>query len=82
MYSSDELNQKLEELSRLIDEQPKNIDLLIERGKLNHHMGNFGASMNDFLVVQEIDPQNQVASEFIDFINEIMNFRNIDMYNP
>jgi hypothetical protein len=45
-------------------------------------MGNFGAAMNDFLVVQEIDPENKVAEEFIDFINEILNFRNLDLYNP
>ena len=77
-----DLNQRLNELTQQIETQPQNIDLFIERGKLNHRMGNFGAAMNDFLVVQVIDPENKVAEEFIDFINEILNFRNLDLYNP
>jgi hypothetical protein len=38
--------------------------------------------MNDFIAIQELDPQNKEAQEYLDFLNEILNFRNLDMYNP
>ena len=76
------LHQQLVELNLKIEQQPNCIELLFERGKLHQRLGNFGAAMNDFIAIQELDPQNKQAQEYLDFLNEILNFRNLDMYNP
>ena len=82
MSELETLKQQLEELNNKIEQQPNCIELLFERGKLHQRLGNFGVAMNDFIAIQELDPQNQQAQEYLDFLNEILNFRNIDMYNP
>ena len=82
MSELETLQPQLEELNNNIDQQPNCIELLFERGKLHQRLGNFGAAMNDFIAIQELDPQNQQAQEYLDFLNEILNFRNLDMYNP
>ena len=82
MSELETLKQQLEELNNKIEQQPNCIELLFERGNLHQRLGNFGVAMNDFIAIQELDPQNQQAQEYLDFLNEILNFRNLDMYNP
>ena len=76
------LHQQLVELNLKIEQQPNCVELLFERGKLHHRLGNFGAAMNDFIAVQELDPQNKEARDLLEFITGILDFRNLDMYNP
>lgn len=69
-------------LTEKINEHPLDIVLYIERGKLHYQANDFGKAMNDFLRAREIDSSSVEAEQYLRMINEILEFRHKDLYNP
>ena len=56
--------------------------LLVERGKLHYRMGEWGPALNDFNAALRIDDTHVEAKEFARMVQEILEFRYKDIYNP
>ncbi len=54
----------------------------IARGKENYQHGNFGPALNDFSQALALDPGNAEVLAYIEMLNEILDFRHKDIYNP
>lgn len=77
-----DIKDELARLARAIKGDPENTGPLMERGRLYHRAGEFGSALNDFLRIVELDAENVEAKEYIKMINEILQFRHTDIYNP
>lgn len=75
-------NSRIEELSKQIEENHQDIDLLMERAKAYHKAGYRQQAINDFLEVRRIDPLNSEAKVYIDLIHSIYEFGYKEIYNP
>lgn len=62
--------------------EPENIRLYVERGKLHYRLNAWGAALNDFNRVLEIDSSHAEAQQYADMTQEILEFRYKDIYNP
>ena len=71
----------LAELNAQIKSEPT-IERYIERGKFHYRANDFGKALNDFNRALAIDSTNSEATEFKCMIEEIFEFRHIDIYNP
>lgn len=72
----------ISELNSAIRENPESIDLHIKRGREHFKVHNFGAALNDFKKVCELEPDCVEAQEYIVMINEILEYRYTDILNP
>ncbi len=72
---------ELAELNIAIANEPT-IALYLERGKYFYRANNFGKALNDINRVLAIDPKHTEALEFRSMIEEIFQFRHVDIYNP
>ena len=69
-------------LGAQIAAEPRNTALLVERGKLHYRMGEWGPALNDFNAALRIDDTHVEAKEFARMVQEILEFRYKDIYNP
>ena len=69
-------------LTARITERPGDVELLLERGKLHYRMGEWGPALNDFNAVLRIDAAHVEAQQFAQMVQEILEFRYKDIYNP
>ena len=53
-----------------------------DRGKLHYRMGEWGPALNDFNAALRIDDTHVEAKEFARMVQEILEFRYKDIYNP
>jgi lipopolysaccharide biosynthesis regulator YciM len=72
----------IEQLNQLIEADPNNVQLLIERGKLYHKMQVWGKALNDFNRVLELEPNQQIARTYKEMATQILSFRHTDLWNP
>ena len=61
---------------------PENTALYIERGKLHYRCGEWGPALNDFNRVLARDASHVEARQFAQMVQEILEFRYKDIYNP
>ncbi len=77
------MNKELDKLNRLLEKDPVNTDLLMQRGKIYLALNERGQALNDFNEVLEITRgKNKEAQEYVDMINRIFDFVYLDNYNP
>ena len=72
-------------LTARIDADPDataNADLLVERGKLHYRLSEWGAALNDFNRALQLDAAHTEARQFVEMVQEILQFRYKDLYNP
>lgn len=69
-------------LNSRIAEHPEEVEALLERGKLHFRMNEWGAALNDFNRVRQLDPAQTEAAQFAEMVQEILAFRYKDIYNP
>ena len=69
-------------LTARIAETPDDTALYIERGRLHYRMGEWGPALNDFNAVLRIDAEHVEARQFARMVQEILEFRYKDIYNP
>lgn len=73
---------EIEIITARIAAEPDNAGHYIGRGKLHYRNSDFGSALNDFLKARELAPDSVEAAQFISLINEILDFRYTDIYNP
>ena len=69
-------------LGAQIAAEPGNTALLVERGKLHYRMGEWGPALNDFNRVLQTDDSHAEARQYAQMVQEILEFRYKDIYNP
>ncbi len=77
-----EHSEKIAALSARIAEEPKNAELYMERGRLHYGAADFGHALNDFNRILVLQPDNVTAQQYVRMINEILEYRYTDIYNP
>lgn len=73
---------ELAELDKLITAEPDNTNALTERGMERYRRNLFGDARNDFRRVTELCPDDAHARQMIELIDDILEFRYKDIYNP
>lgn len=77
------MKDELEKLNELLEENPVDTELLMQRGKIYLARGERGQALNDFNEILEITRgKNKEAQEYVDMINQIFDFVYLDNYNP
>ena len=69
-------------LTAQIAADPENTALYVERGKLHYRTGEWGPALNDFNRVLRLDAEHVEARQFARMVQEILEFRYKDIYNP
>jgi len=77
-------NEQAEEAKTVFSEiEPQNTAAYyLAEGKIEQKFQNWGAAINAFNKVLEIDPENTEAQHNLHLIKNILNFWNPDMFNP
>ena len=69
-------------LTAQIAAEPENTELYAERGKLHYRLNEWGAALNDFNRVLQLDDSHAEARQYAQMVQEILEFRYKDIYNP
>ena len=69
-------------LTEQIAADPENTALYMERGKLHYRLNEWGAALNDFNRVLQADDSHAEARQYAQMVQEILEFRYKDIYNP
>ncbi len=69
-------------LTAQIAAEPENTELYAERGKLHYRLNEWGAALNDFNRVLQLDASHAEARQYAQMVQEILEFRYKDIYNP
>lgn len=75
------LARKISSLTAALSQQ-ESADLYIERGKCYYRQNEWGSAINDFRKAEELQPDRQEARQFREMVEEILEFRYKDIYNP
>lgn len=78
---NEESSLRLEELNRILAENPEDEDSLIERGRLHWALNHRSDAINDFLAARRVNPDGR-ASQLLKATYDILDFYNKDLYNP
>lgn len=73
---------RIEALTAQLEAQADDIALLIERGKLHFRLNAWGAALNDFNRILQLDAAHAEAQQLAHMVQEILEFRYKDIYNP
>ncbi len=68
-------------LDQFIGEAPS-VELYIERGRWYFHNNEWGEALNDFNRALTLDDGNVEARELKSMVQQILDFRYTDIYNP
>lgn len=79
LIAVDKLEEAENELTRLLEQEESEAAYLLRAG-IYRKKEQFGDALNDYLSAEEINPAG-VARQYIDQINEILDFYNTEMYN-
>lgn len=74
--------QCLESLTARIEAGEADTALFVERGRIHYSRAEWGEALNDFNRALAIDPEHREAREFARMVQEILEFRYKDIYNP
>ena len=69
-------------LTAQIAAEPADTRLYLDRGKLHWRLNEWGAALNDFNRILEIDPTHEEARQLAEMVREILEYRYKDIYNP
>jgi nicotinate-nucleotide adenylyltransferase len=75
------LSRKITTLTAALS-QEESAELYIERGKCYYRQNNWGNAINDFRKAEELKPELEEARQFREMVEEILEFRYKDIYNP
>lgn len=73
---------RLSTLTALIEAHPGDAGLYVERGKWHYRLNAWGDALNDFNRALAIDPGHCEARQFAGMVQEILEYRYKDIYNP
>ncbi len=70
-----------EALDILNSQEDETIEMLLVRGKLLRRMQKLPEAMNDYIMVLDMDEDNQEAIVSLKMLREIMGFGNMEQFN-
>lgn len=70
------------DLSARIDRNPDDASLYVERGKWHYRRNEWGNALNDFNRALAADPAHAEALQYVEMVQEILQYRYTDLYNP
>lgn len=73
---------EIEQLDSLVAQSPDDVSLRMERGRLLFRLGRMTEARNDFERVLQTDTDNIEARQMRSIIDDILEFRYKDIYNP
>ena len=76
------LARKTSALTMAISQAEDNAELYVERGKCYYRQNEWGNAINDFRKAEELKPELEEARQFREMVEEILEFRYKDIYNP
>ena len=76
------LSRKTSALTMAISQAEDNAELYVERGKCYYRQNEWGNAINDFRKAEELKPELEEARQFREMVEEILEFRYKDIYNP
>lgn len=82
LFNQNELERSLELLDRVLENDVREPNALLLRGKVYYRMQRWGEAMNDFAEVIELQPENQDATTGIEMARSILGYFTPDMFNP
>ena len=82
LVEQNELSRSLEILNKQIKVDSTNVPALQLRGRIHYKMQNWGAAMNDFSAVLELEPDNPEAKSGLQMARNILGYFTPDMFNP
>lgn len=74
--------EHMDRLTDRIEAGENDATLYIERGKMHYGLNNWGAALNDFNRALQLDDANAEARQYVKMVQEILEFRHKDIYNP
>ena len=80
LLNSDKVTEANQILNKLVPENT--VDYWLLKGRIEQKLQNWGAAINAFSNVLEIDNNNKEAESSIHIIQNILNFWNPEMFNP
>lgn len=75
------LARKISTLTAAIAQQ-ESAELYVERGKCYYRQNEWGSAINDFRQAEELKPELEEARQFREMVEEILEYRYKDIYNP
>lgn len=75
------LARKISTLTAAISQQDS-AELYVERGKCYYRQNEWGSAINDFRRAEELKPELEEARQFREMVEEILEYRYKDIYNP
>jgi cytochrome c-type biogenesis protein CcmH/NrfG len=82
LFDQNELVDSLELVNELVSNNKSNCEALILRARIQYRRQNWGAAMNDYYSVLELEPENQEAKSGIEMTKSILGYFTPDMFNP
>ena len=76
-----DIEKEIKEVSRLLEREPENTELLMQRALLYQKLSLHDRALNDYLKVSEAEPDNQEARAYIELLQEIINYRYMLFYD-
>ena len=73
--------KELEKVSRQLEKNPEEVDLLYRRASLLQQLGRYGEALNDLHRILEKDPQHLQALQKTQYIQTILRFTNTDIFS-
>ena len=75
------LARKISTLTAAISQQ-ESAELYVERGKCYYRQNEWGSAINDFRRAEELKPELEEARQFREMVEDILEYRYKDIYNP
>ena len=82
LFDENELVGSLGKVNKFILNNKCDCDALTLRARIQYKMQNWGAAMNDYYSLLELDPENQEAKSGIEMAKSILGYFTPDMFNP
>ena len=82
LFDQNQLPKALEILNQCISSNVDDIQSINLRGRIYYRMQNWGAAMNDYVSVLELDPENADAKVGLEMARNILGYFTPDMFNP
>lgn len=82
LFDENELVGSLEKVNKFILNNKSDCESLTLRARIQYKMQNWGAAMNDYYSLLELDPENQEAKSGIEMAKSILGYFTPDMFNP
>lgn len=76
-----DIEKEIKEMSRLLEREPENTELLMQRALLYQKLSLHDRALNDYLKVSEAEPDNQEVRAYIELLQEIINYRYMLFYD-